>query len=294
MNFFWQNKQKVGLALSSGAARGLAHIGTIKALEEAGVKIDMIAGSSIGALVGACFAKNNLKDLEEAALNMDFKNLLKLADPNFFLLAKGFIAGKKVEEFLKGIIGDVEFKDLAIPFLAAATDLESGEEVVIKTGSVVKALRASLSIPAVFTPTKYKGKLLIDGGVASPLPVDILKREGMNFIIASDVVKKPRIHKKLNSEKKIAWPEWFEQKPDDGIPLIFETVMTAIDIMGYQIVKTKIREADFVVSPEVAHIAILEFHRGKEAIAAGYEKAKKNIRENKLIKRLKITQLCEN
>jgi len=272
MIFFRRKKHKVGLALGSGSARGLAHIGVIKALTEEKIAIDMIAGSSIGALVGACFANGTIKDLEKVTLNMDFKNLLKLADPQPFLLSKGFIAGKKVEELLISLIGDVEFKDLNIPFLVAATDAQTGDEIIIKAGSVSKAVRASLSIPGVFTPAKFENRFIIDGGIASPMPVDILKREGMNFIIASNVAKKPRIRSKTVDA-----------------PYIFETIIGAIDIMGYQIVKMKLKEANMVITPEVDQIALLEFYRGKETIEAGYKKTKEEILRNKLKKQLRIT-----
>jgi len=296
MFFFRRRKRKVGLALGSGAARGLAHIGTINALQEQGVKIDMIAGASIGALVGACFAANNLKGLETKALKMDLKNLLKLADLNFILLSKGFISGKKVEDFLRSIIGDVEFRDLNIPLVVTATDVQTGEEVIIKDGPVVKAVRASLSIPAVFTPAKFDGKFLIDAGVASPMPVDILKRQGMDFIIASNVVKKPKVSAGSNSRgnfistKKIIsyfkGSKKIESIEKDDLPFMLETIVAAIDIMGYQIVKLKLKEADVVISPEVAHIALLEFYRAKEAVDAGYIKARENILKYRLNKRL--------
>ncbi|MCK5393262.1 MAG: patatin-like phospholipase family protein, partial [Candidatus Omnitrophica bacterium] len=143
MKFFKKEKYKIGLALGSGSARGLAHIGVLKALKENNITIDMIAGSSIGALIGAYFAKyQDIRGLEEITLNMEFKKLIRLADPNFFLLSKGFIRGKKVEEFLEIILGDIDFKDLKIPFFVVSTDIETGEEVIINTGSVVKAVRA--------------------------------------------------------------------------------------------------------------------------------------------------------
>ncbi len=150
---FFKKKSKVGLALGSGSARGLAHIGVLRALKEKNISIDMIAGSSMGALVGACYARNEeIRDIEETVLNLDWRQLAQLADPNLALLFKGVIHGKKVKELLKTVIGDVKFKDLKISLAVVATDVNTGEEVVIKEGSVIEAVRASISIPAIFMP----------------------------------------------------------------------------------------------------------------------------------------------
>ena len=323
MRLFGQKKHKIGLALGSGSARGLAHIGVLKALRENNINIDMIAGSSIGALVGAYYAKNkDIRGLEEITLNVNFKDLMKLADPNFFFLSKGFIQGKKVEELLKIIIGDIDFKDLSIPFLAVATDMETGKEIIIKSGSVIKAIRASISIPVIFTPIRYRSKFLIDGGVANPMPANILRQQGMDFIIASNVVKKPsrqvrtkkknisnhkninpalkninneieklthenkemfkNIKKLIHTSRQIKIADTHEISPD--IPSIFETLMGVIAIMEYQIVTVKIKEADLEIRPDVNHIDLLEFYRAKEAITAGYNSAKEIILNSKLKK----------
>lgn len=187
---FFNKKKKLGLVLGSGAARGLAHIGVIKALEEKNVSIDMIAGTSIGALVGACYAKNgDIKDFEEVVLKTDWKQLLRLADLNLAVMLKGFVQGQKVKELLKTIIGDIEFKDLKIPLAVVATDVNTGEEVIIKEGSVVEAVRASISIPVVFMPVKFKDKFLIDGGIVNPVPVNVIKKMGATSVIACNVIQ---------------------------------------------------------------------------------------------------------
>jgi NTE family protein len=199
MKFFEKKRSKIGLALSSGAARGLAHIGALKALKENNVHIDLLAGSSMGALVGACFArKGEIADLEEMVLKIDFKQLFQLADPNLALMLKGFIHGQKVKKLLRAIIGDIEFKDLKIPLVIVATDVNSGEEIRIKEGSVVEAVRASISIPAVFMPVKFKSRFLIDGGIVNPIPVDVAKAMGANFIIASNVIHEPSRRKLID------------------------------------------------------------------------------------------------
>ncbi len=206
MKFFEKKKSKIGLALGSGAARGLAHIGVLKALKENNIPIDLLAGSSMGALVGACYArKGDIADFEEMILKVDFKQLLQLADPNLALMFKGFIHGQKVKKLLRAIIGDIEFKDLKIPLVIVATDVDTGEEIRIKEGSVAEAVRASTSIPAIFTPVKFKSRFLMDGGIINPVPVNVVKDMGATFVIACNV-----IHKRL--KRKYTEPPAKKQK----------------------------------------------------------------------------------
>ncbi|MCK4993762.1 MAG: patatin-like phospholipase family protein [Candidatus Omnitrophica bacterium] len=200
---FFKKKSKVGLALGSGSARGLAHIGVLRALKEKNISIDMIAGSSMGALVGACYARNEeIRDIEETVLNLDWRQLAQLADPNLALLFKGVIHGKKVKELLKTVIGDVKFKDLKIPLAVVATDVNTGEEVVIKEGSVIEAVRASISIPAIFMPVKLNNRFLIDGGIVNPVPVNVVKDMGATFVIACNVIHKLQGRRPIDSTKR--------------------------------------------------------------------------------------------
>ena len=204
---------KIGLVLGSGAARGLAHIGVLKALGEENIAVDVIAGSSMGALVGACFAREaKITELEEVVLKTDWKQLLRLSDPNLAFMLKGFIHGRKVEELLKVIIGDVEFKDLKIPLAVAATDINTGEEVIIKEGSVAEAVRASISIPVIFMPVKIGNRFLMDGGIVNPVPVNAAKDMGAEFVIACNVILKPQERKYSGSMKK--------QKPPLTVPKV--------------------------------------------------------------------------
>ena len=176
---------KIGLALSGGAARGMAHIGVLKALEEASIPVDMISGTSAGALAGACYARERKAAiLEELMLGLDWRKLAGLIDLNLILLWKGFVQGRKVKSFLSSIIGDVRFEDLEIPLSVVATDVQSMEEVVINEGSVVEAVRASISMPMIFTPVKWKGRFLVDGGVVNPMPVDVVRNMGAKIVIA--------------------------------------------------------------------------------------------------------------
>ncbi len=200
-----KKEKKVGLVLSSGAAKGLSHIGVIKALKDRNVPIEVISGTSIGALVGACFArKGNISHLEELILKTDLMRLFQLADLNLALIFKGFVRGKNVKELLKTIIGDIGFNELKIPLAVVATDANTGEEVVIKEGSVIEAVRASISLPVIFIPVKVGQRFLIDGGVANPVPVNIAKNMGANFTIVSNVIYPPAERKSARRRKKIA------------------------------------------------------------------------------------------
>ncbi len=312
-----QENKKIALVLSSGAARGLAHIGVIKALQEKKTPINIIVGTSIGALIAACLAKNgSIVELEKMVLETDLKHLLKLADFNMALLLKGFVRGENVKEFLKRIISDIEFKDLAIPLAVVATDANTGEAVIIKEGSVIEAVRASISLPVVFTPVKLGDRFLIDGGIVNPVPVDVAKDMGAGFIIASNVIRNYRPHEskrkkqselsekssskkqslfskgldkfiKDNAEKFNNFNEYLAtlknklpsglKAEDFSAPGMFDVLAQAIYTMEYEVAKTKLRDANLIIEPNLSNIALLEFYKGKEAIEEGYNTAKKSL-----------------
>ena len=180
---------KIGLALSGGAARGIAHIGVLKAIEEESIPISMIAGTSAGALIGACYAKKrNCSALEDMALGADWRMVTRLVDIYLILLGKGFVHEQKIKSILNLIIGDVKFEDLEIPLAVVAADLQSMEEVVISKGPVLEGVRASISMPVVFPPAKWGNRYLIDGGVVNPLPVDVVRNMGATIVVAVNVL----------------------------------------------------------------------------------------------------------
>ena len=256
---------KVGLALGSGAARGIAHIGVIKALREANIPIDMIAGTSMGSIVGACYAADaQISVLEEIAVTSNLRKLTGLLDPKFAFIRSGILHGGRVENFLKSIIGDIDFKDMAIPFSAVATDIKTGNDVIINRGSLIKAVRASISIPGVFVPVNYDGRYLVDGGATNPVPADVARFMGATFVIAVNVLNDPkkRKHLGLTGDKKSSKP-----------PSMFNTLIQSIYIMEYGITRTSILKADIIIEPDVSNIEAYEFYRGTEAIEAGYKAA---------------------
>lgn len=300
----FRGKKKIGLVLGSGAAKGLAHIGVIKALRERDVPIDMLAGSSMGAFVAACYAKNGeIKDFEESILKVDWKQLTQLADPNIALLYKGIINGKKVKEFLKMLIGDIEFKDLKIPLVIVATDANTGEEVILKEGSVIEAVRASISIPAVFTPVKLGGRFLLDGGIVNPMPVKVARDMGADFVIACNVMQRLSIRKKdsieANNNVSRSLPnnkimEFFRLKKfkripkiDPDTPGVFDVIIKTIFIMENEILKSRISGADLVISPDMRDVALIEFYRAKESIERGYRAAIDIVSANSELKKRK-------
>jgi len=180
---------KIGLALGSGSARGLAHVGVIMALEAYNIPIDIIAGTSIGSVIGGLYASGaTIRQLEEVALSIKKSKTLFLIDPVF--PHSGLISGDRIEKMLNQFgIKDKTFDDLKIPFAAVATDVESGAEVILNQGKVIDAIRASISIPGIFTPVKYQDYYLVDGGVVDPVPVDVVKMMGADIIIAVNLAK---------------------------------------------------------------------------------------------------------
>jgi NTE family protein len=267
VRLFRRKPPKIGLALGSGAARGLAHVGVLKALKEASIPVDIVAGTSMGALVGACFAREGeISAVEEIAIHTGWRDIAHLLDPKLGSLRKGLIRGQSIQELLYSIIGDVEFKDLKIPFVAVATDVNAGEEVVIREGSVIEAVRASMSIPGVFVPVTLEGRCLVDGGLTNPIPADVVRHMGAKFIIAVNVLVEPQKSKRVLSLPK-----------GNGIaevPNIFNTLIQSIYIMEHEIIKSRIPKADIIISPDVSRIEAFEFHKGEETILAGYEAAR--------------------
>ena len=270
-------KRKVGLALGGGAARGLAHIGVLAVLQREGIPIDMIAGTSAGAAIGALYAQGkDASVIKSLAIDLvDWKRLASLVD--LALPRTGFIEGKKIRDRLRAVIGsDVKFSDLKIPLACVATDIDTGEEIVIKQGSVVEAVRASISIPVIFTVVKWKGRNLVDGGLVNPVPVRVLKEMGADFIIAVNVI--PETSDRAQQVRK-------EAGKDIKEPNIFSIIMQSIYIGTYSLVRSCLEGANIVIQPQVAHIGTGEFHRAQECILQGELAAQQAIPEIK--KRLK-------
>jgi len=271
-------KGKIGLALGGGAARGLAHIGVLEVLEKEGIPIDMIAGTSAGAAIGALYAQGkHASQIKDLALNMGWKQLVSLVD--LALPRSGFIEGMRIKNLLKSIIGDIEFSDLRIPLACVTTDIRSGEEVVISQGSVLEGVRASISIPVIFTAVKWQDRYLVDGGLINPVPVSTVREMGADFIIAVNVI--PDIGDRT-------------QRPQEfKAPGIFHVMLQSIYIATYSLVRSSLEGADIVIEPQVTHIGYGDFHRVRDCISQGELAAQKLIPKIKKQVGKDIKQLWE-
>lgn len=173
---------KVGLALGSGSARGFSHIGVIRELEAEGIPIDCIAGTSIGAIVGSVYAAGALRNGEELLEKFDWKRVMFLIDP--LLPLSGLLGGKQIVKLLKTLLHEKNIEDFSLPFAAVAADVATGAEVILTQGNAVNAVRASMSLPGIFTPVYIQGQFLVDGGIVSPVPVYATRMLGADIVIA--------------------------------------------------------------------------------------------------------------
>ena len=265
-------KRKIGLALGGGGAWGLAHIGVLEVLHNEGIPIDVIAGTSAGAAIGAIYAQGKDASLiRNLAVELDWKRLISLVD--LALPKTGFIKGKKITDLLGTIIGtDVKFGDLKIPFACVATDIYTCEEVVIKEGSVLEGVRASISLPVIFTPVRWKGRYLVDGGMVNPVPVSVVRGMGADFIIAVNVMPDMSETARKTGNEKIR-----ELKE----PGIFSVIAQIVQIASCSLVKFCLAGADIVIQPRVAHIGFGDLHRAPQAIPQGEIAAQECILEIK-------------
>ncbi len=248
------SRRKVGLALGGGAARGMAHIGVLEVLEKEGIPIDVIAGTSAGAAIGALYAQGKpayqIKELVTKIGWMQFFSLVDLAIPR-----SGFVEGAQIKRLLQSVIGDIDFSDLTIPLACVATDIESGEEVVIKQGPVLEGVRASISIPVIFTAVKWKDRYLVDGGLVNPVPVRTAREMGADIVIAVNVVT-PKGAKEPPAKK-----------PKQ--PGMFHVMLQSIYIASYSMVRANLEEADIVIEPQLPNIGYGDFHRIRDCIEQG-------------------------
>ena len=252
--------KKVGLALSGGAARVLAHVGVISVLHKEGIPIDMIAGTSVGAIIGAVYARHrDPEKMKEYALDPNWKKRGPMIDPSF--PRTGFIKGKKIEKLLESFLGgDIVFRDLQIPLACVATDITTGEEIVIDSGPVVEAVRASISLPGIFTLVKCEGRYLVDGGLTTPVPVEVVRRMGADFIIAVNV--NPDVSVRLDKTT-------VKLKKAQKSPNIFQVLMQSIYITTHSLACSSLENADIVIEPDTADISAGEFDRTPELITLG-------------------------
>jgi len=262
-------RKKVGLALSSGAAWGLAHIGVLAELAKGGVPVDMITGTSMGAIVGSFYATGkNPDEIAEAARAFSRRRILSLAD--FDLPTRGLIKGGKLRNWLKSVIGDRHFDELNLPFACLSTDINTGEAVVLREGLVAPAVAASASIPGLFTPVRRDGRYLVDGWLVEPLPVALLREMGADFIIAVSVM--PYLGGRGDGEAAVD-----KSRP----PTLIGSLIRMMYIMGCQAAWAAVAQADVMITPSLTGIRPDSFDRLPDCIRSGMRAAREAVPEIK-------------
>lgn len=290
-------KMKIGLALGSGAARGWAHIGVIRALAEIGIEPEIVAGSSIGAFVGAAYASDQLDKLERWVCALSWKDILDYLDLS--VRGGGVIQGEKLLEFLPEVVSESSIESLSRCFGAVATELNTGREVWFRDGSLVEAVRASLSLPGLFAPLWVKDRWLVDGGLANPVPVSLCRALGADIVIAvnlnGDIVGKhqrkragkddrhkgektnvlflerisTQLKNSLQDKKEVLLSQLFGRNRQ--APGLFEVLASSINIMQDRITRSRMAgdPPEVTLSPRLSQLGLLEFDEAETAIAEG-------------------------
>lgn len=299
------HKPKLGIALGSGAARGLAHIGVLKVLEEENVQVDIITGTSIGALIGAMYAAGvPVSQMEKVALEIDWLSMAKLLEPVIPL--SGLTDGRKLITFIEEILPVKNFDELNIQLAVTATDINTGEAVIIKQGDLLEALRASLAFPGIFSPALFGQRVLVDGGLCKPLPTDVARKLGADKVLGVCTIpevnkKNPEtfLSKRMGQTKPLArWKDFLsanrieqafrsalgqETTDENGsageslrTPNIFRVCAQSVAIMENVINELQVNQnpQDLILRPKFDGITLLEFYRAEEIIAAGETSAR--------------------
>ena len=253
-------KPKVALVLGGGAARGFAHIGVIRALEQEKIPVDLVVGTSVGSLIGALYAHDrNSFELEWTAFALEKDDIFDYGLLNAFT-GMGAAKGEKLEAFIKTKVSIANIEDLKIPFAAVATDLNRGTRVILDSGSVGRAVRASSAIPGVFQPVEHQSKTLVDGGLIDNVPVSVAREKGADIVIAVDIGK---------------------QVSNFNIVDIIDVMLQSITIMSAENAKFKKQEADVLIEPKIGDVGMLDFTQKKRCMQAGIEATQKMLPEIK-------------
>lgn len=292
-------KLKIGLALGSGASRGWSHIGTIKALLREGIEPDIVCGTSVGAMIGACYLSGKLEKLEKWVLSSTRTDVFRFF--NVKLGQSGFVDSDRLRKFLHDNVAapDLEIEHMPKPFVAIATDLENGREVWLQKGNLADAVRASMALPGLFPAVRHNGRWLVDGGLVNPVPVNTCRALGADLVIAinlnADVINRRTEKKPEPSENaKMGVLQKVRQttieyssaiipggnKQEDS-PGLFAAITNSINIVQDRITRSRLAgdPAEVIISPRLAHIGMFEFHRAGEAIAEGESSVQNSLKE---------------
>lgn len=283
-------KKDVALVLSSGGAKGFAHVGVINALKRNGFDIHSVAGASMGSLIGGLYATGELDNFVDFMEGLDFREMMKMVD--ITLGNKGLIKGDKVIAQLKELIPDRNIEDLNIPFCAIATDIVTGEEKIFTSGKLYDAIRASISIPTVFTPHIIDGHHFVDGGVVNPIPVNRVKRKRRDIVVAVNVNAMIPVEKKPEPKKaQRKYPEQLKlliEKIENIVPKnhtdhigIFNLTNKSLNLMLNQIseLTLKLDPPDIQIDLPVDAFGMFDFYKAKEIIESGDIAAEKAIKK---------------
>jgi NTE family protein len=264
-------KAKLALALGGGAARGWAHIGVLRALDEAGIEVGMIAGTSIGALVGGCYLAGKLDDLEQFARSLTMRRIAGLLD--LTIGGGGLLGGmrltKRMQEHLEGL----SIEDLNKPFVAVATELHTGHEVWISSGSLITALRASYALPGIFEPVVCNNRVLVDGALVNPVPTSVCRAYEQPLVVAInlnyEIFGRSAVVKHNASVQQLDTPR---NRPDRRVS-VTGTMVQAFNIIQERVSRARLAgdPPDLALHPRLADIGLSEFHRAGEAIDRGYQ-----------------------
>jgi NTE family protein len=251
-------KPHIALVLGGGAARGFAHIGVIRVLEQEKIPINMIIGTSVGSLIGAIYAYDtNSFELEWTAFSLEREDVFDYGIFSAFT-GMGLVKGDKLEAFVKSKVPVANIEDLKLPFAAIATDLNRGVRVVIDRGPVAKAVHASSAIPGVFNPVEHQGKLLVDGGVVDTIPVSVAKEKGADIVIAVDIG---------------------QNITNFDITNLIDVMLQSVNIISRENSKYKKKDADVLIVPAVGGVGMLDFTQKKRCMQAGIEATQKAVPE---------------
>lgn len=285
------SKIRVGLALGSGAARGWTHIGCMRALDELGIEIDIICGTSIGALVGGFYVSGFLSDLEEWARGLTKMRMVRYLD--FRVASNGMIAGNRLFGEMERRVGDIRIEDLSHPFAVVATDLYTGHEVWYTEGEMIPAIRASFSLPGLFEPVRVAGRWVIDGALVNPVPVSVCHALGAQIVIAINLNTPPSRNGRAQSATVGAnrvspmpgWQNGLLRKSagrlarlksntagaGPEVPSLMGVLALTMNLVQDRVTRSRLAAdpPDVNIVPKIGHVGLLDFHLAADCIEAG-------------------------
>lgn len=282
-----RKRKGLALALGGGAARGWAHIGVLRALDEAGIEIDMIAGTSIGALVGGCYLAGKLDELEDFARSLTKRRIFGLLD--LHLGGSGLFGGMKLDARMQQHLKHVTFDMLPKPLVCVAAEIRTGHEIWLSSGSLITAMRASYALPGVFEPVACNGRVLVDGALVNPVPVSVCRAHEQQVVVAVNL-HYDNFGRAAVIKHSADLPPLDTQLVVDKGPNEREQRLGIMGVMveAFNIIQDRISRArlagdppDLSLQPKLGHIGLSEFHRAEEAIHLGYEATRAHVGELK-------------